>query len=79
MRVLLLLVFLVLAVALFAAIAYRAMTYSIAAKQRRLRELKRKPTPAERYAAGEIDVFEYERLLDEDVKKATRRREPRGG
>ena len=79
MRPLLLLVFLALAVAFFAAVAYRAMTSSIAAKQRRLRELTRKPTALERYEAGEIDVFEYERLLDEDVRKAEKRGEARRG
>ena len=79
MRVLLLLVFLALAVAFFAAVAYRLMTSSIAAKQRRLSELRRKPTPLERYEAGEIDVFEYERLLDEDVRKAEKRRAARRG
>ena len=73
MRVLVLLVFLVLAVALLAALGYRMVVASARAKRRELEELRREPTADELYRAGKIDVFEYERLLDRELK---REREP---
>jgi hypothetical protein len=73
-RVLLLLVFLVLAVAVIAAIAYRALVASARAKHRRLEELRRKPTADELYRAGKIDIFEYERLLERELERQEKRK-----
>ena len=72
MRVLLLLVFLVLAICLFATLAYRFLIREVRAKRRTLRELDREPTPEELYAAGRIDLAEFERLTDRELERKRR-------
>lgn len=69
MRVLLLLVFLVLAIGLLAALAYRFLVSEMLAKRRRLGELEREPTPEELYAAGKIDLAEFDRLMERELQK----------
>lgn len=69
MRVLLLLVFLVLAIALIATLAYRFMTNEIRAKRRALSELDREATAEELYAAGKIDLAELERRTDRELQR----------
>jgi Na+-transporting methylmalonyl-CoA/oxaloacetate decarboxylase gamma subunit len=73
MRVLLLLVFLVFAIALLATLAYRFVSSEMRAKRRALRELDREPTPEELYAAGRIDLAELERRTDRELERKRRR------
>jgi hypothetical protein len=73
MRVLLLLLFLVLAVAAIGVVAYRYNVNQMRMKRRRLADLKRRPTPEERYQAGEIDLNELNRLLDLELQRRDKR------
>jgi uncharacterized membrane protein len=68
MRVLVLLLFLVLAVAAVGVVAYRYRVNELRTRHRRDLELTGPKTPQERYAAGEIDLDELDRLLGEDLK-----------
>ena len=72
MRILLLLVFLVLAIGLIATFAYRFLLSEVRAKRRALRELGREPTPEELYAAGRIDLAEFERRMDRELEQKRR-------
>lgn len=65
----LVLVFLVLAIGLIATLAYRFLSNEMRAKRRTLRELDREPTPEELYAAGRIDLAEFERRMDRELEK----------
>jgi uncharacterized membrane protein len=64
MRVLLLLVFLVLAVGAVGVLAYRYRVNELRRARRREADLERPRSPQERYLAGEIDADELDRLLD---------------
>lgn len=70
MRVLLVLLFVLLAIIALAVLAYRYVVGQRVLKQRELDDVRRGRTPADRYRAGEISAAEFEQELDRELRRA---------
>ena len=69
MRVLLVMLFVLLAIVALSVLAYRYVVGQRALKRRELEGLRRPRSPEERYRAGEISAAEFEQELDRELRK----------